>query len=174
MRNKKGGPNCEWFARADSRESPVPLSKIPILQRKIGSQKKSARFYSFCLLTLEIGFALSCLRWKIGLVFFTYGSPFNKLKTTPTPNKNGSYGIKGGGSYAIFLGSVCHIFCRNPLNLTDFYAIRTSIVWHILGAYFLQIWGVGVVRIIFTGPIRNLVLVFFTHGSPTASKKDEP
>ena len=26
----------------------------------------------------------------------------NKLKTTPTPNKNGSYGIKGGG------GFVCH------------------------------------------------------------------
>ena len=27
----------------------------------------------------------------------------NKLKTTPTPNKNGSYSIKGG-SYAIFWG----------------------------------------------------------------------
>ena len=77
----------------------------------------------------------------------------NKLKTTPTPNKNGSYGIKGGGSYAIKGGSVCHIFCRNPLILTDFYAIQTPFVWHILGAYFLQIWGVGVVRIIFrNGP----------------------
>ena len=54
-----------------------------------------------------------------------------------------------GGPYAIFWGSVCHIFCRNPLILTDFYAIQTPIVWHILGAYFLQIWGVGVVRIIF-------------------------
>ena len=40
--------------------------------------------------------------------------------------------------------SVCHIFCRNPLILTDLYAIRTPIVWHIFGAYFL-----GVVRIIF-------------------------
>ena len=38
---------------------------------------------------------------------------------------------------------------RNPLILTDFYAIQTPIVRHILGAYFLQIWGVGVVRIIF-------------------------
>ena len=30
----------------------------------------------------------------------------NKLKTTPTPNKNGSYGIKGGGGgwYAIKVG----------------------------------------------------------------------
>ena len=49
-----------------------------------------------------------------------------------------------GGSYAIFLGSVCHIFYRNPLVLTDFYAIRTPIVWHICGGiYFLQIWGGG-------------------------------
>ena len=73
----------------------------------------------------------------------------NKLETTPTPNKNGSYETKGGGSYAIFWRSICHIFCRNPLILTDFYAIRTPILWHILGAYFLQIWGGGVVRIIF-------------------------
>ena len=29
---------------------------------------------------------------------------FNKLKTTPTPNKNGSYGINGGGPYAIEVG----------------------------------------------------------------------
>ena len=49
-------------------------------------------------------------------------------------------------AYAIFWGSVCHVFCRNPFILTDFYAMRTPIVWHILGAYFLQIWGVGVVR----------------------------
>ena len=52
------------------------------------------------------------------------------------------------------------MFCRNPLNLTYFYAIQTPIVWHILGAYFSQIWGVGVVRIIF-----NLVFAPFT-GSP--------
>ena len=57
--------------------------------------------------------------------------------------------IKGGVSYAIFWGSVCHIFYGHPLISTDFYAIRTPIVWHILGAYFLQIWGMGVVRIIF-------------------------
>ena len=34
----------------------------------------------------------------------------NKLKTTPTPNKNGSYGIKRGGFVCYILGSVCHIF----------------------------------------------------------------
>ena len=27
------------------------------------------------LLTVEIWFGLFCLRWRIGLVFFTYGSP---------------------------------------------------------------------------------------------------
>ena len=31
------------------------------------------------------------------------------------------------------------------MSLTDFYATRTPIVWHILGVCFLQIWGVGVV-----------------------------
>ena len=42
-----------------------------------------------------------------------------------------------------FWGSVCHIFCRNPLNLTDFYAIRTPIAWHILGAYSFANMGGG-------------------------------
>ena len=57
----------------------------------------------------------------------------DKLKTTPTPNKNGSYGIKRGGSHAVFLGPYAIHFCRNTLILRDFYAIRTPIVWHILG-----------------------------------------
>ena len=35
------------------------------------------------------------------------------------------------------------MFCRNNLILTNFYAIRTPIVWHIFGAYVLQIWGGG-------------------------------
>ena len=47
------------------------------------------------------------------------------------------------GLYAIFLGSVCHIVCRNPLILTDFHAIRTPIVWHALGAYFFANMGGG-------------------------------
>ena len=33
--------------------------------------------------------------------------------------------------------------------LTDFHAIRTPIAWHILRAYFLQMCGVGVVRVVF-------------------------
>ena len=42
-----------------------------------------------------------------------------------------------------------HILCGNPFISRDFYAIRPPILWHILGAYFLLIWGVGVVKIIF-------------------------
>ena len=75
--------------------------------------------------------------------------PFNKLKTTPTPNKNGSYGITGGLRMTYFWGSVCHIVCRNLSMLRDSYAIRTPIVWHILGPYFWRIWEVGVVGIVF-------------------------
>ena len=68
---------------------------------------------------------------------------FNKLKTTPTPNKNGLYGIKGAGVVCQMCGSVGHIFCRAPSILRDIYARRTPIVRHILGSCFLQIWGVG-------------------------------
>ena len=48
-----------------------------------------------------------------------------------------------------YFGSACHIFCRNPLLLRDFYAIQTLIAWHIFGAYFLLIWEVGVGRFAF-------------------------
>ena len=34
-------------------------------------------------------------------------------------------------------------FCRNHLILTDYYAIQTPIVWHILGAYFFAKMGGG-------------------------------
>ena len=74
----------------------------------------------------------------------TLQETINKLKTTPTPYKNGSYGIKGeGGLYAIFLGPYAIFSVEIPWFLTDFYAIRTPNVCHILGAYFLQIWGWG-------------------------------
>ena len=43
-----------------------------------------------------------------------------------------------------------HILCGSPFISRDFYAIRPLSLWHILGSYFLLIWGVGVVRIIFT------------------------
>ena len=57
------------------------------------------------------------------------------------------------------VGPVRHIFGRNPLILRDFYAIRTPIVWHILGAYFLQIWGVRVVRIVSNLRFGNAAIV---------------
>ena len=83
------------------------------------------------------------VRWKVAsdLQFWAAISEpealFNKLKTTPTPNRNGSYGIKGGGF-------VCHTFWGpyavfSVEILTDFYAIGTPMVWLILGASFLQI-----------------------------------
>ena len=44
----------------------------------------------------------------------------------------------------MFWGSVCHIFFRNPLILTDFYAIRTPIVYGIfLGLFFFANMGGG-------------------------------
>ena len=37
------------------------------------------------LLTVEIRFGLLCLRWKIGLVFFTYGSSVRSFLLTVPP-----------------------------------------------------------------------------------------
>ena len=46
------------------------------------------------------------------------------------------------------LGSVCHIFCRNPVILREFYAIRAPIVWHMMGAFICcKCGGLGVVSI---------------------------
>ena len=83
----------------------------------------------------------------------------NILKTTPTPNKNGSYGIKVGVCMPEKSEFVCHksrfvhhILCESPFISGDFNAIRPLILWHILGAYFLLIWGgAGVVKIVFAG-----------------------
>ena len=43
------------------------------------------------------------------------------------------------------------------------YAIRTPIVWHIFGAYCLQIWGVGVVRMIFKERRAHKISVLSSH-----------
>ena len=37
---------------------------------------------------------------------------------------------------------VHHIVCESSCNSRDFYAIRPLILWHILGAYVLLVWGV--------------------------------
>ena len=50
---------------------------------------------------------------------------------------------RGAGFVCHIFGSARHTFCRNPLRLTDFYAIRTPIVWHLLGAYFFGNTGGG-------------------------------
>ena len=60
---------------------------------------------------------------------------FNKLKTTPIPNKNGSYGIKAGVRMPQKSEFVCHksrlvhhILCERPFISGDFYAIRPLIL----------------------------------------------
>ena len=74
----------------------------------------------------------------------TYRKAFkiNKLKTIPTPNKNGSYGIEGGFVCHI-LGPVCHIFCRNPLILTDFMPYGPPLYGIFLGHIFCKYGGWG-------------------------------
>ena len=47
---------------------------------------------------------------------------------------------------------VHHVLCESPFISRDFYAMRPLILWHISGAYFLLIWGVGVVKIVFIFP----------------------
>ena len=71
--------------------------------------------------------------------------------------KQGSGGSCAGKAGAELL--VCHksrfvhhILCESPFISRDLYAIRPLVLWHILGTYFLLIWGVGVVRIIFDRP----------------------
>ena len=92
--------------------------------------------------------------WRTGKRWPKYRY-FNKLKTTPTPNKNGSYGIKGGfvchksrNSYGVKVG-LCTTF---SVEIPLFQGISTpydppfyGIFWEHI---FLLIWGVGVVRII--------------------------
>ena len=56
---------------------------------------------------------------------------------------------KRGGLYAIFWGVRMVYFCRDPLVLTDFYAIRTSHCMAYFGGIFFANMGLGVVRIIF-------------------------
>ena len=47
-----------------------------------------------------------------------------------------------------------HILCESPFIARDFYAIRPLSLWHILGTYFLLIWGVGAIKIVFRNPNR--------------------
>ena len=90
--------------------------------------------------------------------FTSKNSTVNKLKTTPTPNKNGLYGIEGGGfvrhkrrsSYAIKVGSCTTFSVKVPLFQGIFTPYVPSFYGIFSGSYFLLIWGVGVVRIMFT------------------------
>ena len=62
--------------------------------------------------------------------------PIQQIEDHPPPPLN-SYGIKeGGGSYAIFLVPYAVFSVETPLILRNFDAIRTPIVWHVLGTCF--------------------------------------
>ena len=93
---------------------------------------------------------------KMFVLMFRLLAVVYKLKTTPTPNKNASYAIKVEVHMPQKPEFVCHksrfvhhILCESPFISRDFYAIRPLILWDILGAYFLLIWGVGLVKIVF-------------------------
>ena len=88
--------------------------------------------------------------------FFSGKKNVNILKTTPTPSKNGSYGVKVGVRTPQKSEFVCyenrfvhHILCESPSISRDLYTIRPLILWRILGSYFLLTWEVGVVEIVF-------------------------
>ena len=55
-----------------------------------------------------------------------------------------SYGIKGGGIVCHIFGSVCHIFCRNPLILRVFDAVYGPPLYGIFGGTCFCKYGGGV------------------------------
>ena len=105
------------------------------------------------------------------------GTLSTNRRPPPLPIKTVHVEHKRGGVVCHVFGSVCHIFCRNPLILRDFYAIRTPTAWHIWGVYFSQIWRVGVVRSAFNTEQKPDILINqgerqqgkFTHSDLLAS-----
>ena len=55
---------------------------------------------------------------------------------------------KSRSSYAVKVGLWTTFSVKSPFISRDFYVIRPLILWHILGASILLVWGVGVVKII--------------------------
>ena len=97
-----------------------------------------------------LGCAWSSIKWQS----LRLELPSTELETNwrppPPPIKTvHMHGIKRGGFACHVFGSACHIFFRNPLILRDSYRQSDFFVWDIFGAYFSQIWEVGVVRIVF-------------------------
>ena len=83
--------------------------------------------------------------------------PAKKLKTTPTPNKNGSYGMKVGVRTPYFGGSypICSVnipvFTEGPRDVD---AIRPLILWRVLGAcFFANTRGGGLSKLFSKRPI---------------------
>ena len=68
---------------------------------------------------------------------------------------------------------VHHILCESPFLSRDVYAIRPLILWHILGAYFLLIWGVGVVKIVLIVCAGTLLFFCPLRGSLSESSRQK-
>ena len=91
------------------------------------------------------------------------------FKTTPTPNRNGSNGIKGVGFVCHIFGVCMPYFCGKHLILADFYAIQTPIYmpyfFHIFcflgggGGIFFANMGGGDCQNCFQKGMRNTVCV---------------
>ena len=102
---------------------------------------------------------------------------FSKLKTTPTPNKNGSYGVKSGfvchksrSSYAIKVGLWTRFSVKVPLFRGIFTPCDPSFYGIFWEHIFCEYGGVVVVKIVFIPLSRRTT----TTGSVTASKAKCP
>ena len=78
---------------------------------------------------------------------------------------------KRGGFVCHIFGCICHIFCRNPLILTDFYAIRTPIVWHLWGHTFCKCGGGGGQNYFQPSSVSFLALTEFRGESSVSSSQ---
>ena len=121
--------NGMWYGHERGSRSHELASRCSLVERDCGS----------CCLLRHL-----CVEHKTFCSWQKRGdnTTINKLKTTPTPNKNGSYDIKGGVCHKS-REFVCHksrfvhhILCANPFISRDLHAMRPLILWHILGACF--------------------------------------
>ena len=91
----------------------------------------------------------------------------------PTPHKKRLIWHKSRSSYAIKVGLYTIFSVKVPL-FSGILTTYDSILCHILGAYFLLIWGVGVVETVFTffqtpAPVLDKSELIFGKGMRTAT-----
>ena len=120
------------------------------------AEENCSKECSWALLELQKHSQTSLCLIQSGIKTFCY--PFvNILKTTPTPNRNGSYGIKVGfiwhksrSSYAITVGSDTIFSVKVPGFQGIFAAYDPSFYGIFWEHIFLLIWGMEVDEIVFS------------------------